>query len=147
MFGASQGYRYHVLEYLPLWSLIAILNLVYAVASTSWLLHGLFVITCYSVILLACFVQFSFFAYMVRQLLRSTLKHLHIVNDKIASFDISALETNTDVTGLMVIRGFSITLSTMTILAHGVELGIKLSDDLELAIQTERVTLYLFRKI
>jgi hypothetical protein len=69
------------------------------------------------------------------------------VNDKIAPFDIPALEIDTDVAGLMVIRGLSISLSTLTIIVHGVEVRIKLSDDLELAIQTEKVTIPLFRRI
>ena len=80
-------------------------------------------------------------------MLRSLLRQLHFVNDEIAFFDIPALEIDTTVAGLMVIRGMSISLSTLTIIVHGVEVGIKLSDDLELAIQTEKVIIPLFRRI
>lgn len=84
---------------------------------------------------------------LMRRMLRLILKQLHFVNDKIAFFDIPGLEIDTDVAGLMVIRGLSISLSTLSIVAHGIEVGIKLSDDLELAIQTEMVTISLFRRI
>lgn len=145
LLGASKGYR--VLPFMPLWTLIATLNLVYAVSSTSWLLYGFFVAACYPAIFLSCLFQFSFVADMVRRTLRSLLKQLHFVNDKIAFFDIPALEIDVDVVGLLVIRGLSVSLSTLTIIAHGVEVGIRLSNDLELAIQTEKVTIPLFRRI
>jgi hypothetical protein len=75
------------------------------------------------------------------------LKQLHFIDDKIAFFDIPALEIDTDVDGLMVLRGITFSLSTLSFVVHGVEVGIKLSDDMELAIQTERVTVALFRSI
>lgn len=143
--GASNGYR--VLPIIPLWTLIATLNLTYAIAATSWLLYILFAMACYPAIFLTFVFQFDFVANFMRQRLRGLLKQLQFVNDKIAFFDIPALEIDTDVDGLMVIRGISISLSSLTVVAHGVEVGIKLSDDMELAIQTETVTISLFRKI
>jgi hypothetical protein len=145
LIGAAKGYR--VLPFIPLWSLITTVNLVYAVASTSWLLYGIFAAACYPAICLTCLFQFKVVADVVRRILRLILKQLHFVNDKVAFFDIPALEIDTDVAGLMVIRGLDISLSTLTIVAHGIEVGIKLSSDLELAIQTERVTIPLFRRI
>jgi hypothetical protein len=145
LLGASKGYR--VLPFIPLWTLVTTLNLVYAIASTSWLLYGTFMIGCYPAIFLTCLFQFNAVADVVRRILRSILKQLHFVNDKVAFFDIPALEIDTDVAGLMVIRGLDISWSTLTIVAHGVEVGIKLSSDLELAIQTEKVTIPLFRRI
>ena len=41
----------------------------------------------------------------------------------------------------------TISLSTLTILIHGIELGIKLLDDMEIVIQTEKLTAALFRSI
>lgn len=38
-------------------------------------------------------------------------------------------------------------LSTMTLVAHGIEAGIKLSDEVELGIQVDKVTVPLFREI
>ncbi|KAL1302321.1 hypothetical protein AAFC00_002734 [Neodothiora populina] len=47
----------------------------------------------------------------------------------------------------MCIRGVTISISTLTIVAHGVEVGIKFSDDMELALVTDRVEIALFRRI
>jgi hypothetical protein len=75
------------------------------------------------------------------------LKQLHFIDDKIAFFDIPALEIDTEVDGLMVLRGITFSLSTLSFVVHGVEVGIKLSDDMELVIQSERVSVKLFRGI
>ncbi|KAJ3495255.1 hypothetical protein NLG97_g3525 [Lecanicillium saksenae] len=80
-------------------------------------------------------------------MLRAFLKQLHFVDDKIALFDIPALEIDTEVDGLLVLRGITISLSTLSFTVHGVEVGIKLSDDVELGIQTELVLVSLFRGI
>jgi hypothetical protein len=145
LLGASNGYR--ILPFFHLWSLLATLNLVYTIAATSWLLYGVFTATCFPAVFLASLFQFDTVADLVRRQMRSLLNSLQFVNDKIAFFDIPALEIDTEVDGLMVIRGLSISLSTLTIVAHGVEVGIKLSDDLELSICTEKVTIPLFRRI
>jgi hypothetical protein len=84
---------------------------------------------------------------MARMALRIVLKQLHFIDDKIAFFDIPALEIDTEVDGLLVLRGITFSLSTLSFVVHGVEVGIKLSDDMELAIQTERVEVKLFRGI
>lgn len=63
------------------------------------------------------------------------LKQLQFVQDKVAFFGLPALEIDVDVAGLMVIRGITIHLSSLTIVAHGIELGIKLTDDMEIAFQ------------
>ena len=145
LLGASKNYR--VLPIIPLWTILATLHLIYAVAATSWLLYWLFLTSCYPLIFLTCLSQFNTVARFVRQRLRSLLRHLHFVNDKIAFFDLPALEIDTAVDGLMVVRGLTISLSSLTILAHGIEVGIKLSDDMELALQVAHVKVALFRKI
>lgn len=145
LLGASNGSR--ILPVVPLWTIFATLHLAYAVAATSWLLYGLFAALCYQIIFLACLFQFAVVSNFVRRNLRSLLQQLHFVNDKIAFFNIPALEIDTEVDGLMVIRGITISLSSLTLVAHGVEVGIKLTDDLELSIQTENVTIPLFRRI
>lgn len=83
----------------------------------------------------------------VRRGLRRILKDLQFIDDKIAFFDIPALEIDTEVDGLMVLRGITFSLSTLSFVVHGVEVGIKLSDGMELAIQSERVEVRLFRGI
>ena len=79
--------------------------------------------------------------------MRALIKQLHFIDDKIAFFDIPAQEIDTEVDGLMVLRGVTFCLSTLSFVVHGVEVGIKLSDNIELAIQTEKVTVSLFRNI
>ena len=143
--GAAEGYR--ILPFVHGWTLLATINLAYALAATSWLLYWVYASTCYPVILLTCIFQFDFAANLARKALRSVLKQLQFVNDMIALFDLPALEIDTDVLGLMVIRGLTISLSTLTITAHGIEVGIRLSNDIELAIQTEKVVVQLFRRI
>ena len=102
---------------------------------------------CYPTIFLTCLFQFETVGNFVRKNLRFLIRQLHFIDDKIAFFDIPALEIDTDVDGLMVLRGITFSLSTLSFVVHGVEVGIKLSDDMELAIQTEKVTVSLFRNI
>lgn len=65
---------------------------------------------------------------VVKRGLRAALKQLHFIDDKIAFFDIPALEIDTNVDGLMMLRGITFSLSTLSFVVHGVEVGIKLSD-------------------
>ena len=123
------------------------LHLIYAIASTSWLLYWVFAALCYLSIFLTCLFQYQIVGDFVRKKSRFLLKQLHFIDDKIAFFDIPALEIDTEVDGLMVLRGITFSLSTLSFTVHGVEVGIKLSDDMELAIQTEKVTVALFRRI
>ena len=142
LLGASRGDTI-----LPTWTILATLNLAYAVASTSWLLYALLTAVTYPAIVLACVFQFELAARLVRRSLRKALTQLQFVHDTIALFDIPALEIDVDVDGLMVVRALTVSLSTLTVVAHGLEVGIKLSDDMELAICTERVDIRLFRGI
>lgn len=102
---------------------------------------------CYPAIVLACLFQFDYAAGIGRRASRKLLRDLHFINDKIAFFNLPALEIDTETNGLFVVRGATLSLSTLTVVAHGVEVGIKLSDDMELAIQVEEVKVSLFRKI
>jgi hypothetical protein len=145
LLGSSEGTR--VLPFIHLWPLSTTLNLIYAISSTSWLLYWVFTALCYPAIFLTCLFQFHFVSNFARRILRNVLKQLHFIDDKIAFFDIPALEIDTEVDGLMVLRGITFSLSSLSFVVHGVEVGIKLSDDMELAIQTERVEVKLFRGI
>ncbi|KAH7342505.1 hypothetical protein BKA65DRAFT_504235 [Rhexocercosporidium sp. MPI-PUGE-AT-0058] len=145
LIGDSNGYR--VLPSIALWPVFSTFNLGYSICSTSWLLYGIFTALCYPTILLVCLFQFEMVGNVARRGLRALLKHLHFIDDKIAFFNIPALEIDTDVDGLMVLRGVTFSLSNLSFIVHGVEVGIKLSDDMELAIQTEEVTVRLFRGI
>lgn len=121
LYGSSTGSR--IFHSIPLYALLATLNLVYAVSATSWLLYGLFTAICYPSILLTCLFQFTFAANFARKSLRRFLRQLQFTRDKIALFNLPALEIDTDVDGLFVIRGITISLSSLTIVAHGIELG------------------------
>ncbi|KAJ4387632.1 hypothetical protein N0V93_008229 [Gnomoniopsis smithogilvyi] len=136
-----------VLRTIHLWPILSTLNLFYAVCSTSWLLYWVFTTLCYANIILVSLFQFNIASNVARKFLRRLLRQLHFIDDKIAFFNIPALEIDTDVDGLMVLRGITFSLSTLSFVVHGVEVGIKLSDDMELAIQTEEVRVKLFRSI
>jgi hypothetical protein len=141
---------YHGNRILPdihIWPIFTTLHLIYAISSTSWLLYWVFAGLCYPAIFLVCLFQFRVVSNGVRRGLRSGLKHLHFIDDKIAFFSIPALEIDNEVDGLMVLRGITFSLSSLSFVVHGAEVGIKLSNDMELAIQSEEVTVYLFRGI
>jgi hypothetical protein len=136
-----------ILPFIPLWTQIALVNLTYAVCATSWLFFWTFTLSCYPAIFLSCMFQFDTVARFARRSLGRLLKQLHFINDKIAFFDIPALEIDTEVEGLLVIRGVTISLSRLSIIAHGVEVGIKLSEDMEFAVQVDEVRVLLFRRV
>jgi hypothetical protein len=145
LLGGAHGNR--ILPDFHLWPLFTTLNLVYAICSTSWLLYWVFAAVCYPALFLTCLFQFAFASDFARRSLRRLLKELHFIDDKIAFFEIPALEIDTEVDGLLVVRGITFSISTLSFVVHAVEVGIKLSDDMELAIQTERVEVRLFRGI
>ncbi|CAN9258420.1 unnamed protein product [Alternaria alternata] len=144
----GEAYGHRILPFVPVWTIFATVNLVYAVCATSWLLYWVFWAFCWPVLFITCLFQFEAPAALARRTLRKTfLRDLHFINDQVAFFDLPALEIDTEVKGLFVIRGVTLSLSTMTLVAHGVEAGIKLSDDIELGIQVDKVTVPLFREI
>lgn len=117
----------------PLWTILSTLNLTYAVCSTSWLLYGLFVAACYPVMLLTSLAQFPKAGHQCRRILRKTLgKDPHFIRDQLALFNLPALEIDTEVNGLFVIRGVTISFSSLTLVAHGIEIG-KLGDTVHLS--------------
>ncbi|KAK5168451.1 uncharacterized protein LTR77_007021 [Saxophila tyrrhenica] len=145
LYGHGLGSR--ILPSIHLWSLLTTFNLLYAVCSTSWLLSGLFTAACYPLIFVTCLCQFQPFANLARRTLRKSLHQLHFTKDKIGLFNLPALEIDTDVNGLLVVRGVTVSLSTLDLVAHGIELGIRLTDDIELAISVDEVKISLFRRI
>ncbi|KAF2741799.1 hypothetical protein M011DRAFT_413823 [Sporormia fimetaria CBS 119925] len=145
LLGRSHGHR--ILPIVPLWTLFSSLNLVYAVAATSWLLYWVFTALCYPCIVFCCLFQFDHAANLARKYSRTILRDLHFFNDKVAFFNLPALEFDTRTKGMMVIRGATLSLSTLTLVAHGVEVAVLLSEDMELAIQVDKVTVSLFRNI
>lgn len=145
--GEVQHPKTRILAWAPAWLLLTLINLAEAAASTSWLFFAIFTSFCWPLIFLASLFQWHFVAEWTRISLRKVLHFVHFASDTIALFDLPALEIDVDVAGLMVIRGVKLSLSTLTLTAYGIEVGIKLSDDLELALQTDKVTVALFRRI
>jgi hypothetical protein len=144
----GEAYGHRILPFVPVWTIFATVNLVYMVSSTSWLLYWVFAACCWPTTMITCLFQFDAPGGLARRILRQTfLRDLHFINDQVAFFDLPALEIDTEVKGLFVIRGVTLSLSTMTLVAHGIEAGIKLSDEIELAIQTDKVVVPLFREI
>ena len=127
--------------------MITVINFSYALAATSWLFYWVFVATCYPIIGLTCLYQFDAASRFARRQLRTVLKELKFTKDVIAFFDLPALEIDVDVEGLMVIRGFTFSISSLTVIAHGIEVGVKFSDDLEVAFVVDTVTVKLFRRV
>lgn len=84
--GEANGNR--VLPFAHIWPLFTTLNLVYAVASTSWLLYWVFAAACYLAIYLTCLFQFTPVSNVTRRIMRVLIKQLHFIDDKIALFDI-----------------------------------------------------------
>lgn len=136
-----------MLPFMHLWTIIAVINLSYSVAATSWLLYWIYLGSCYPAIFLVSLFQFAAVARFVRRRLRFLLRELQFTNDKVAFFDLPALEIDVDVEGLMCIRGISFSFSSLTITAYGIEVGIKLSDDMEIALATDKVVIHLFRRV
>ncbi|CAJ2500262.1 Uu.00g031150.m01.CDS01 [Anthostomella pinea] len=145
LLGEWNGCR--VLPWLPLWVIFTTVNFAYAVVAPSWLLTCAFAALCYPAVILSCLFQFKFAAKFARRRSRRLLRHVFFVQDTVGLFDLPALEIDTDSTGLFVVRGLTISLSTLTATAYGIEVGVKLSDDMELAIQTDKVVIKLFRRI
>jgi len=145
LLGAENGTR--VLQFIPLWLMISVIQISYVLAATSWLFYWIFVAACYPTIGFVCLYQFETASRFARHQLRRILRELKFTKDVIAFFDLPALEIDVDVEGLMVIRGFTFSISSLTVIAHGVEVGVKFSDDLEVAFVVDTVTVKLFRRV
>jgi hypothetical protein len=145
LIGGTSGTR--IFPGVHLWTFLATLNLIYAICSTSWLLYWCFTFGCYPLIAITTLWQSALVADIVRRTLRKVLRELHFTRDKIAFFGLPALEIDVDVNGLMVVRGVTFSLSNLSIVAHGVEVGLKLADEIEMSICADEVHVALLRNI
>ncbi|TGO80788.1 hypothetical protein BELL_0001g00500 [Botrytis elliptica] len=95
---------------------------------------------------------------MLRRQLRRVLLvkrfGLQFIEDRIGVFDIPGLEIDTEVDGLMVVRGMTLRLSAMSLVVHGVEVGLKMvvgdgeeEEEIEIGIACEEVVVRLGRGI
>ena len=113
----------HFSRYMPLWTTLAFLNLVYAVAATSPQLHVYFVALCYTSTLFTSLLVFPAVTKYLSKGLKSLLKLLRVGRDRIVFSDLPALKIDAGVSGLLVLRCLAFSLSDLTIEAHGIELG------------------------
>ncbi|KAI1182152.1 hypothetical protein F5B17DRAFT_421819 [Nemania serpens] len=143
----GEWHQRRVVPWAPLWTLFIALNFAYVATLTSWLLIWAYIAVCYSATILSCLFQFEFAAGLARASARKLLQDVLFVNDTVGLFDLPALEIDSDTTGLFVVRGLTFSLSTLTATVYGIEVGIKLSKEMELAIQTDKVVIKLFRSI
>ncbi|TGO70194.1 hypothetical protein BOTNAR_0003g00880 [Botryotinia narcissicola] len=95
---------------------------------------------------------------MLRRQLRRVLLvkrfGLQFIEDRVGVFDIPGLEIDTEVDGLMVVRGMTLRVSAMSLVVHGVEVGLKMvvgegeeEEEIEIGIVCEEVVVRLGRGI
>jgi hypothetical protein len=109
---------------ISLWLTLALLNVFYAFVSTSWLQYRLFMAVCWSCVVVTILLVSSITSRMTRKIFRQLLRQGHFVKDGIAFFDMPALHLDSNSEGLIVVRGWTVSLTTFTIEAHGIEIGM-----------------------
>lgn len=105
------------------WFSLAALNASFAIASTSWLLYSVFVATIYSIEFWICIILFPVASSVCRRTLRALFPGVYFFHDKIALCNLPALQIDTEVNGLFVIRSLTLSMLDLTIEARGIELG------------------------
>ena len=105
------------------WTTLASLNLVYSITSTSWLQYRCFTAVCWPCIITTFLLLSPPASNITRRVFRRLLTRSHFVKDRIAAFNLPALYLDIKLQGLLVVRGWTFSLSTLTIEAHGIELG------------------------
>jgi hypothetical protein len=105
------------------YTLLAGLNAAYSLAATSWLFHLAFASLCWPLVGVTCIVQYATVSSFTRNRLRSWLRHVHFYRDKIAFFHLPSLVIDTDLDGLMTVRGVTFSVLDLTIELHGIEVG------------------------
>jgi hypothetical protein len=107
----------------PRYALLGALNIAYLLASTSWLFHLAFAAVCWPLIALTCIVQYAAVSSFTRNRLRSWLKLVHFYRDKVAFFNLPSLVIDTELDGLVTIRGCTFSILDLSIEFHGIEVG------------------------
>lgn len=105
------------------YTLLAALNAAYSLASTSWLFHLVFAAICWPLVVLTCIIQYAVVSSFTRNRLRKWLKLVHFYRDKVAFFNLPSMVIDTELDGLVTIRGVTLSILDMTIELHGIEIG------------------------
>ena len=120
VYGSTSDNRFF--EHIPLWNSLTTLNLAYAVAATSRPAYFAFAVLCYTVLLSTCFLVFPTAASGLRKSATACLR-LFGLGDRTAFFNLPALVFDASTKGTFVVQGLTVSLFSLTIEAHGVELG------------------------
>lgn len=129
------------------WSLVHV-NLVYALFSTSWLFYDFYIAVAYPTAFFLALISSRRVQGLCRKLLRLVVRQFHFFQDNLAFFDFPALLIDDgEVPCLLVIRGITFSFSTMTVEVHGVEVGVQLNEEIDIAIQTDRFAWKIGREI
>ncbi|KAK4504912.1 hypothetical protein PRZ48_002875 [Zasmidium cellare] len=129
------------------WMILAILNIIYAIASTSWLQYRIFATICW-VIVLVTFVSIAPWAsYASRAILRRLLTRAHLTSDVIAGFDLPALHLDIGLEGLLAVRGWTFSLWKMTLELHGVEAAYNLTEGMHICLYCDGVAVRIWRSV
>lgn len=110
----------------PSWVLVLCLNIIYTVASTSWLLHIVFATICWPLVLATSIIQYVLISRFTRSRLRWLLKELHFHRDKVAFFDFPVLIIDTGISGFAAVQGVTVSILTLTIEIHSIDFGLSI---------------------
>jgi len=108
----------------PSWVLVLCLNAIYAVASTSWLLHIVFTVFCWPLVVATSITQYVLISSFTRGRLRWLLHQMHFYRDKVAFFSFPVLIIDTDISGFVTVHGVTASLLTLSIEFHSIDIGM-----------------------
>ncbi|KAK6529464.1 hypothetical protein TWF281_008637 [Arthrobotrys megalospora] len=111
---------------------------VYLLLSTSWLAHCVLTTLTWPFVAILATANFTFLQAIVRRSMRRLGRDMHFFQNKIACFDLPALDIDVRANGMMVIEGVTFTLSTLTLEAHSIEVALKIDEGLEVCLRTEK---------
>ncbi|EWC44268.1 hypothetical protein DRE_01094 [Drechslerella stenobrocha 248] len=110
----------------------------YTVLSTSWLAYYILTLITWPLVVIFAIANSTVLQRIVRRSMHGIGRDMHYFRDKIACFDLPALDIDVRVNGMMVIEGMTFTLSTLTIEAHSIEVALKVDEGLEICFRTEK---------
>jgi len=106
----------------PSWVFVLGLNAIYAVASTSWLLHIIFASTCWFLVVATSIAQYAAISSFTRGRLRRLLHQVHFHGDKVAFFDFPVLIIDSGISGFVAVHGVTVSLLTLSVEFHSLNL-------------------------
>ncbi|SMR44211.1 unnamed protein product [Zymoseptoria tritici ST99CH_3D1] len=84
---------------------------------------------------------------MTRRIFRTPTTGVHFIKDKVAGFGLPALHVDLGLEGLLTIRGWTLSLSTLTIELHGIEAAYNLSEEMHVALYCDSFAIRLCRGV